>query len=192
MIKFQRCYNHHQTAIFFVGTAVFVMRIQLRCCLCFIWTSPSALTTRTSPPCVLTGEPPPRTHTGGPSVNLRWEAEERCAAFLSKGGGEDVPALKLHRSQVCISDSESNRADKNHFTYSAIYGQKQSQSKENGHNRHEAHRLGSCQAGPCHFPLIDWRTCLKTVQFLCHHWHWNTGFQEKQVTAPPDHANIQW
>lgn len=114
-----------QTALFFEGTAVFVIRVQHRCCLCFTWTSPSVLTTWTLPACVLTGKPP-RTQTGGRSVNLRWEVEERCTAFLSKGRGEEEPAWKIYRSQVCTSAAESSQADKNRFTYSAICGQKKS------------------------------------------------------------------
>lgn len=42
--------HRSRSFFFFKGTAVFVIKVQRCCCLCFIWTSPSALTTWTSPP----------------------------------------------------------------------------------------------------------------------------------------------
>lgn len=135
--------------------------------------------------------PPPRGHT---LVALRWTSDEkrRSGAQLSCQREAAKTCLRWNYTAARSAYQRAAKADRNRFTYSAIYGQKESQSKVNGHDGHEARRLGSRQVGLWHFPLIDWRTCLKIVQFLCHHWQRNTGFQEKQVTAPPYHANIQW
>lgn len=93
-----------RTTIFFKGAAVFVIRVQ-RCCLCFIWTAPSALAIWTSPPVFY--RETPKDKNWRPSGEPQMRSGGVMHSFPVKGTQRRRGCVEniIRRRQVCMSES---------------------------------------------------------------------------------------